>query len=289
MAATAVAAAGDASEGMAAAAPGDAPEGSPAASSRRPAARGPAHRWQAVCPDKAACPELLSLARQGAAEGTRCRLRDGALVLLRADVPPMTTHEAVEAALQALRASDQVAAARALGHPSPLSAAALALAHLQESGAKPPPELAGADVAALSARDWARVRLRRGSPVPVPFLVVSAPEPGLEGRTFADGEAYGQRPAAGGARPSAPTVGDCLVVSGGWMPAAAAAAEAGARAPDCVVEFSMARPFGVRFAPHPPPADAARAYCKVLHSAKGGAVETGWSDLYDVIIYYVII
>ncbi|CAE8591833.1 unnamed protein product [Polarella glacialis] len=218
----------------------------PALTSRVGAA---AARWAAQCPEKStAGTDSLSLACQGAAEGARCRLRDGTVLLLLAEVPPMTTHEAVEAALPHLELGDAVAAAHALGTASPLGTAALARAHLEESGLRLPRSLQAADLSLLSPRDWLRVRLRRSSPLPVPFLVISSQGGAAEGMHFKGGEDYSRH--VGSSR--SVTVSECNVISSCWMSAEQAALETGARAPDCVVEFSMDPPFEVAFLQYPP-------------------------------------
>lgn len=233
----------------------------PVGSSPRKGGKGvAASRWHAVCPEKSAAQEVLSISRQGASEGARCRLRDGTTILLLAGVPAMTTHEAVESALKFLGAGDPVSAAHALGHSAPLTAASLAAAHLYESGARIPPCLRGVDTSGLSERDRLRVRLRRGSPLPVPFLVVSSPNLEIQGRQYKDGVEYNHSGRHTSASPA--IVSECIVISGGWITADEASSETHSRAPDCVVEFSGEAPFAVSFVSFPPKSPN-RVYCKV--------------------------
>ncbi|CAJ1350919.1 unnamed protein product, partial [Effrenium voratum] len=77
-----------------------------------------------------------------------------------------------------------------------------------------------------------------------------------------DGAAFAAHPRCREQRIAA-AVGDCQVLSGGFMSAAQAAADDTSRAPDCVVEFHMEPPFTVRFGAFPPKDDTSRLYSKV--------------------------
>eukprot|EP00913_Durusdinium_trenchii_P012517 g11753.t1 len=106
----------------------------------------------------------------------------------------------------------------------------------------------------LGATTGSRVRLRCG----IVLLLQGREElcPAFDGTAFAnDPRCKEQRLTA--------TMGDCHVLSGGFMSASQAAADNTSRSPDCVVHFDMDRnSFSVRFMAFPP-TDDTRSYCKV--------------------------
>ena len=223
-------------------------------------------RWCAVCPEKSVQNFELSCANLGGSTGSRVRLRCGMILLLQGDVPPMTSHEAVASASAFLRQSDPVKAAKALNHAAPLTVAAMVQEHIKLVFQDPDADQVDTSEAkpsqVLTLRDRQRLALRRSSPLPVPFRVAFAPQEldELQGCDFKDGVAFAAHPQCKEQRITA-TLGDCHMVSGGFMSAAQAAADNTLRAPDCVVEFDM-DPFAVRFLAFPP-TDDTRTYSKV--------------------------
>lgn len=236
-------------------------------------------RWCAICPDKSAQGCELSCANLGGSAGSRVRLRCGIVLLLQGEVPPMTTHEAVASASAFLRQNDPVRAAKALNHAAPLTVAAMVQEHIklatqdpeanaERTGASPSKkravvvEGAESDSQVLTQRDRQRLALRRCSPLPVPFRVAFAPPElhDLQGCDFKDGIAFAAHSRCKEHRVTA-ILGDCHLVSGGFMSAMQAATDNTSRAPDCIVEFDM-DPFAARFVPFPP-TDERRIYSKV--------------------------
>eukprot|EP00435_Cladocopium_sp_Y103_P059013 s172_g21.t1 len=258
--------------------PGEENLGSPKATAHRAKANADKvlARWCAICPDKSAQGCELSCANLGGSTGSRVRLRCGMVLLLQGEVPPMTTHEAVASASAFLRQNDPVRAARALNHAAPLTVAAMVHEHIklatqeanaERTGASPSKRAmvvdgAESDSQALTQRDRQRLALSRCSPLPVPFRVAFAPPElhELQGCDFKDGVAFAAHPRCKEHRVSA-ILGDCHLVSGGFMSAVQAAADNTSRAPDCIVEFDM-DPFAVRFVPFPP-TDETKIYSKV--------------------------
>ncbi|CAK9105775.1 Putative helicase L115 [Durusdinium trenchii] len=223
--------------------------------------------WCAMCPEKSALGFELSCANLGATTGSRVRLRCGIVLLLQGDVPPMTTHQAVASAAALLRENDPVRAAKALNHAAPLTVHLMVKEHIRlldrdaDVSKKIRREVEGLT---LTPRDLQRLALNRSSPLPVPFRVALAPRhlEELQGCDFKDGTAFANDPRCKEQRLTA-TMGDCHVLSGGFMSASQAAADNTSRSPDCVVHFDMDQnSFSVRFMAFPP-TDDTRAYCKV--------------------------